>query len=89
MEEEGGTESSLLLPAARSLQAATAGNLCCKGKSEGSRAADAGGGGLKALLRPGALENDLGRRPRGLPENRGWWEKPRVKSLVSITEEAW
>lgn len=45
MEEEGGTESSLLLPAARSLQAATAGNLCCPGKSEGSWAAHAGGGG--------------------------------------------
>ena len=47
------------------------------------------GGGLKALLRLGALENDLGRRPRGLLETRGWWEKLRVKSLVSITKEAW
>ena len=34
MEEEGGTESSLLLPAARSLRAATAGNLCCKGRAK-------------------------------------------------------
>lgn len=57
MEEEGGTESSLLLPAARSLQAATAGNLCCKGRAKvpGRRTRVETGEGLERLEERGGF----------------------------------